>query len=130
MSENEIENIPPTNTPVKHDEAKAQIAALRERLQNLRVKEEDPVSPTPQREWRDPRRDSLLSEVRRDSSSPSPWRELLAYEHSNWKGETIGERNRDLIQLYRKAFRCILKEKHRKHEDYFSMWMEYAKLQM
>ncbi len=76
-------------------------------------------------------RSEHINQVKKIPSHPTPWLALLAYDLNKWKShQTSFSSTQALLRLYDRATRAIDKDSYRKHEDFFKIWMGYAKFQV
>jgi hypothetical protein len=141
MSTADIENIPP-NTPLKAANGEVigtpnistSILILKERVQYLsQDKKRASLDEWEEFKTDDPEKLLLIEKVKAKLDHPSGWKALLFYELNLWKNtkqEKKDAATKSLRRLYEKATRSINKEIYRKEEDYFIIWVGYAKFLM
>jgi DNA polymerase III delta subunit len=66
--------------------------------------------------------------VQMDPEKPGVWMTLLSSDLNQWKQNPSQEATQALLKLYEKATLSINKELYKKDDDYFKIWMGYAKL--
>lgn len=141
MTSVDSENIPPNNSipSTPNSTKKGDIDAIRERLSLLR-KSENPVPSTPKEQpiqkelgWdsisllSNPARPRLVDKVKKNSDHPTPWWELLICDLDTYKLNPSEELAKSILRVFEAATRSINKEQHVKHQDYFNIWIGYAK---